>query len=124
MHEDAVRGDYGLEGFCVGVEVTGLGVLELETKSREEVLGKVGSAAGNLVREKGADCVALGCAGMTDMRERCVEEVGGEGVTVLDGVGIGVQFLVGMVREGLRTGKGGVYRSAEAGRKARGQVRV
>lgn len=69
MHEDAIRG-YGLEGFSVGCEVTGLGVLELESAEREVVLGKVGEAAGRLV-ERGADCVALGCAGMTEMKRRC-----------------------------------------------------
>jgi Asp/Glu/hydantoin racemase len=57
----------GLSHFYAGSEATGLGVLELETKPREEVLGRMGDASRRLVGEKGADCVLLGCAGMTDM---------------------------------------------------------
>ncbi|KAI9727046.1 MAG: hypothetical protein M1834_008514 [Cirrosporium novae-zelandiae] len=122
MHEDAIRG-YGFEGFSAGVETSGLGVLDLERRDRAEVLGKVGEAAKRLVEGKGADCVCLGCAGMTDMRRRCEEVVGTRDgkVMVVDGVGIGVQFLVGLVRERLRTAKGGVFRSAAEGRRARGQ---
>lgn len=122
MHEDAVR-YYGLDGFSVGCETTGLGVLELETLPRDKVLGLVGEAARRLVQEKGADCIALGCAGMTEMKTRCEETVGANDATaqVIDGVGIGVQFLIGLVRESYVTAKGGVFRSAQDGRKARGQ---
>ena len=122
MHEDAVRG-YGLGGFFAGCECVGLRVLELEMGVREEVMGRVEGAARRLVEVKGADCVALGCAGMTEMRGRVEGAVGGEDgkVMVLDGVGLGVQFLCALVREGLGTAKGGVYRSSEDGRRARGQ---
>lgn len=119
MHEDAVRG-YGLGAFFVGAEGTGMGVLELERKGRGEVEGAMGRAAERLV-ERGADCVCLGCAGMVGMKEACEEVVGGRGAVVLEGVGVGVQFLVGLVREGLRTGKSGAYRSGGEGRVARGQ---
>jgi len=118
MHEDAVRG-YGLGGFFVGAEGTGLGVLELEGE-KGKVEGAMGKAAERLV-ERGADCVCLGCAGMVGMKEACEEIVGRRGAVVVEGVGVGVQLLVGLVREGLRTGKSGVYRSGEEGRAARGQ---
>ncbi|MCJ1436022.1 hypothetical protein MMC27_005400 [Xylographa pallens] len=118
MHEDAIRG-YGLAGHSVGAEGTGMGVLELETLGRGEVEGRMCEAAERLVG-RGADCVCLGCAGMVGMRERVGERVG-DGVQVVEGVGVGVQFLVGLVREGLRTGKGGVYASAGEGRRRRGQ---
>jgi Asp/Glu/hydantoin racemase len=122
MHEDAIR-YYGLEGFSVGCESTNLGVLELETAPRDKVLGLVSEAARRLVEEKGADCITLGCAGMTEMKIRCEEAVGAKDATaqVIDGVGVGVQILIGLVREGHRTAKGGVFRSAAEGRKARGQ---
>lgn len=122
MHEDAIR-MYGLSGYSVGCETTNLGVLELERLPREKVLGLVSEAARRLVKEKGADCITLGCAGMTEMKIRCEEAVGAkEGLAqVIDGVGIGVQFLIGLVREGHVTAKGGVFRSAQDGRKARGQ---
>ncbi|MCJ1396796.1 hypothetical protein MMC18_009688, partial [Xylographa bjoerkii] len=118
MHEDAIRG-YGLAGHSVGAEGTGMGVLELETLERGEVERRMCDAAERLVG-RGADCVCLGCAGMVGMRERVGKRVG-EGVQVVEGVGVGVQFLVGLVREGLRTGKGGVYASAGEGRGRRGQ---
>lgn len=145
MHEDAIRA-YGFAGHSVGCEVTGLGVLELEVsddddddaaaaaaagsetkaadpakKNKAEVLSRMASAATRL-RDRGADCICLGCAGMTDMKAVCETAVGGdEQVQIIDGVGVGVQFLVGLVREGHKTAKGGVYRSSRAGRERRGQ---
>lgn len=122
MHEDAIR-YYGFEGYSAGCESAGLGVLELERLPRDHVLGLVGEAARRLVKEKGADCIALGCAGMTEMKIRCEEEVGAKDATaqVIDGVGVGVQFLISLVREGHRTAKGGIFSSSSDGRKARGQ---
>lgn len=122
MHEDAIR-NYGLDGFSAGVETTNLGVLELERLPRDKVLGLVGEAARRLVQEKGADCIALGCAGMTEMKLKCEEVVGAKDATaqVIDGVVIGIQFLIALVRGGHVTAKGGVFRSSAEGRKARGQ---
>lgn len=122
MHEDAIR-YYGLEGFSVGCETTNLGVLELERLPKDKVLGLVSEAARRLVEEKGADCIALGCAGMTEMKTRCEEAVGSRDATaqVIDGVGVGIQMLIALVREGHVTAKGGIYRSSVTGRKARGQ---
>jgi Asp/Glu/hydantoin racemase len=122
MHEDAIRA-YGLDGFSVGCETTNLGVLELERLPRDKVLNLVGEAARRLVQEKGADCIALGCAGMTEMKIRCEDAVGSKDATaqVIDGVGVGAQVLIGLVREGHVTAKGGIFRPAQDGRKARGQ---
>jgi Asp/Glu/hydantoin racemase len=133
IQHDAVAG-YGLSHFYAGSEATGLGVLELETKPREEVLERMGDASRRLVEERGADCVLLGCAGMTDMARACERAVGEEAendnartggreryVNVIDGVEIGVHFLVALVRARLATSKGGVYKSADESRKARGQ---
>ena len=123
MHEDAIR-YYGLDGFSAGVETTNLGVLELETLPRDKVLGLVGEAARRLVQDKGADCIALGCAGMTEMKIRCEEAVGSRDATaqVIDGVGVGVQILIGLVREGHVTAKGGVFRSAQDGGKQEDRI--
>jgi Asp/Glu/hydantoin racemase len=133
MQHDAVA-SYGLGHFFAGSEATGLGVLELETKPRDEVLGRMGDASRRLVEEKGADCVLLGCAGMTDMVRACERAVraevqNGDGtaggrerrVNVIDGVEIGVHFLIALARARLGTSKVGVYRSADESRKARGQ---
>jgi hypothetical protein len=40
---------------------------------------------------------------------------------VINRVGVGIQFLIGMLSERLRTAKAGVYRSAAQRRKDRGQ---
>lgn len=118
MAEDAIR-HYGFDGFCVGVESCRLGVLELESKPQEEVLGIMCDVAKKLVA-KGADSLTLGCAGMT-MLKPAVEEAVGENVQVIDGVLAGVHHLIGLVRIGGKTAKSGMYKSAAAGRKARGQ---
>jgi hypothetical protein len=92
---------------------------------RAEVLGRVEEASRGLVEEKGADCVLLGRAGMTETVRVCEEAVGsgpgvewnGDGradgkgkegrVNAIDGVEAGVHFLLrsygrgrGRVREG------------------------
>ena len=57
------------------------------------------------------------------MKIRCEQAVkSDQGLAqVIDGVGVGVQFLIALVREGHRTAKGGVFRSSKEGREARGQ---
>ncbi|KAJ9624080.1 hypothetical protein H2203_005528 [Taxawa tesnikishii (nom. ined.)] len=83
MHEDSIR-HYGLEGFCAGVASCGLGVLELESRSEDDVLRTMCRVARELVA-KGADTLTLGCAGMTKLKA-AVEEAVGEDVQVIDGV--------------------------------------
>ena len=74
MGEDALQ-SYGLRKDNVGSESTRLGVLELKTKPKDEVLEKLGETARRLV-EKGAEALVLRCAGMTDMLRKCEEAVG------------------------------------------------
>lgn len=121
MHRDAVR-HYGMDGFCAGVKCCELGVLELESKDRGVVLRRVGEVARALVG-MGAEVLTLGCAGMTDMRV-AVEEAVGEDARVVDGVVAGVHHLVGIVRMGGKTAKGGLYASSAQGREKRGQEYV
>ncbi|KAK5113165.1 hypothetical protein LTR85_010983 [Meristemomyces frigidus] len=118
MHTDAVR-HYGMEGFCAGVESCNLGVLDLERKPRQQVLGIMQEVARTLVG-KGAEVLTLGCAGMTDM-VAAVKEAAGEDVQVVDGVVAGVHHLIGLVRLGGKTAKSGLYASSAIGRKLRGQ---
>jgi Asp/Glu/hydantoin racemase len=117
---EAVRA-YGLEAFYVGSEATELGVLELGSQPRAMVLERVADATRRLL-ERGADCICLGCAGMTDMKEMVVETVAlRDGVNVIDGVVVGVEMLIAFVRAELWTSKEGIYRSAETRRSERGQ---
>lgn len=122
LHEDSINTTYGLGNFSVGCEAADVSVLELDSLPREEVYAGLASAARRLV-ERGADCICLGCAGMTEMRDACQQAVGmaDREVMVVDGVAVGVHFLAGLVSEGLGTAKGGSYRSSAAGRERRGQ---
>lgn len=122
LHEDSINTTYGLGKFSVGCEAADIAVLELDSKPKEEVYAGLTSAAKRLV-ERGADCICLGCAGMTEMRDVCQKTVGMEDreVMVVDGVAVGVHFLAGLVSEGLGTAKRGLYRSSAAGRERRGQ---
>ncbi|EMD89566.1 hypothetical protein COCC4DRAFT_159131 [Bipolaris maydis ATCC 48331] len=115
---DAVR-NYGLDAFCVGVRSCNVGVLELETKAEQEVAATMCGVARDLVAH-GADTLALGCAGMTNMKVAVEKAVGGH-VQVVDGVLAGVQHLAGLCRFGSRTAKQGMYASSSADRRLRGQ---
>ncbi|KAL4993977.1 carbon-nitrogen hydrolase [Aspergillus recurvatus] len=118
LHADSIK-NYGYEGFSVGVESCGLGVLGLERRGEQEVLDAMCGAARNLV-ERGADVITLGCAGMTKLKEAVEEAVGPE-IQVVDGVVAGVHHLVGLLRMGGRTAKRGVYASSRLTREGRGQ---
>lgn len=107
---------YGFSNHFAGCESAKLGVLELDSKPKEEVHAIIVQKLRRLVEDKGADCVLSGCAGMAEMRAVCEHAVEGTGVRVLDGVTIGVQILVGLVRENLLTAKSGVYRDSGADR--------
>ncbi|KAK7934684.1 hypothetical protein PG985_000179 [Apiospora marii] len=123
IHELAIA-EYGFAHYSAGCAASRISVLGLESRPEEEVRAGIVGAARRLVEERGADAVCLGCAGMTGVREACEEALGTEAerlVMVVDGVGVGVQFLVALVREGLGTAKAGAYRPAKAGREARGQ---
>lgn len=123
LHADATQAVYGLGAplFSVGCEAADVAVLELEARPRDEVYAGLVRAARALVA-RGADCICLGCAGMTEMQQVCQEAVGmrEREVMVVDGVAMGVQFLVGLVREGLGTAKRGSYRSSAVARDKRG----
>lgn len=117
--QDAIR-HFGYESFCAGVVSCKLGVLDLERKSEEHVLGIMCSVAKELV-EKGADCLTLGCAGMARLKP-AVEDAVGSSVQVIDGTLAGVHHLIGLVRMGGKTSKAGMYRSSAKDRETRGQL--
>lgn len=123
LHAQSIA-SYGFGAYSAGAEASNVAVLELESKPKEEVYAGLVAAAKKLAGEKGADCVCLGCAGMTEMQQVCQEAVGMKDrkCMVIDGVTMGVHFLTGLVREGLGTAKGGAYRSSKEGRLKRGQT--
>lgn len=122
LHTNAIA-TYGFSDYSAGCKASDIAVLELDSLPEAHVNATLASTAQKLVNEKGADCICLGCAGMTEMQNACAEAVNmKEGqAMVVDGVGVGIHFLIALVSEGLGTAKGGAYRSAKAGRAARGQ---
>lgn len=119
-HEYGVR-NYGIDSGCACLLSTGLKVAELHTKPREEVLEIMRNVATRLVKEKEADTLLLGCAGMTDMKVAVEEAVKPYGVIVIDGVVAGINILSGLLRSSLKTSKRGLYCSSLESRTARGQ---
>lgn len=112
---------YGFSDYFAGCEAAKLGVLELDSNPKAEVHAILTQRINRLVQDKGADCVLLGCAGMAEMRAICAASVQGSGARVLDGVGLGIQFLIGLVREGMKTSKNGVFRDSAVDRRKRMQ---
>ncbi|KAJ5640744.1 hypothetical protein N7528_000369 [Penicillium herquei] len=112
---------YGFADYFAGCESAKLGVLELDSKPKDEVYANIIQKLGQLVQNDAADCVLLGCAGMAELRTVCEEAVEGTGVRIIDGVTVGVQFLIALVRENLQTAKSGVYRDSSADRVKRDQ---
>lgn len=79
------------------------------------------NVATTLVVERDADCILLGCAGMTDMLDAVEEAVKPHGAVVIDGVVAGVNLLSGLIRSGLKTSKRGLFCSSSESRVSRGQ---
>jgi Asp/Glu/hydantoin racemase len=123
LQEDQVAA-YGLSHFYVGSESTHLGVLELESRPREEVAKRMGHAARSLVM-KGADTLLLGCAGMTDLvraaKDAVRDEDGRRTVNVIDSVEAGVMMMASLIGMGIPTSKKGMFKGEKEARRTRGQ---
>lgn len=89
-----------------GVISSGLSVLELESLPKATVMERLQEGARTL-RERGADVIILGCAGMVGLAQVIAKE--GKGVTVLDPVQCAVEMCQSLVRMGATTSKVGVY---------------
>jgi Asp/Glu/hydantoin racemase len=125
QQDDAVAA-YGLLHHYAGSESTHLGVLELETRSREEVAKRIMHAARALA-VKGADTILLGCAGMSDTsmmraaKDAVRDEDGRRTINVVDGVEAGLMMMTSLVGMGIPTSKKGLYKSEKDARRTRGQ---
>ena len=93
INQDDCIAAYGMTHFYVGSEATHLGVLELDSRPKEEVAKRVAHCARALVM-KGADTILLGCAGMADMiraaKDAVRDEDGRRTVNVIDTVEAGL----------------------------------
>lgn len=91
----------GVAAHCVGVVGSGLGVLELadEVRTAEALV-----TAARRVRDRGAEVLVLGCAGMTGLDRRISAELG---IPVIDGVAAAVRLAESLVALGLNTSRAG-----------------
>lgn len=94
---------YGLMRRCARVRASEIPVLALEAGGAE---AKIGGEIARALREDGADCIVLGCAGMAGMAERLAATYR---IPVVDGIAAGVQFATALARLGLKTSKAGGY---------------
>lgn len=93
--------EYGFGGQCKSVRATGLAVLDFEDSSGgpyDRLRGECDAA----LQEDESGVIILGCAGMTDLRERLSQDLG---VPVVDGVAAAVKFAEALVSMGLTTSK-------------------
>mgnify|MGYP002513356727 CR=1 FL=1 len=98
--EDVVK-NYGAEPFCRSIRSTGLSVLEFGANP-EKGLAALAEQGRRAVKEDGAECILLGCAGFVDFVDSLREELG---VPVLDGVMPAVKLAEAYVKMGVRTSK-------------------
>ena len=83
--------DNGYEKGFIGVLATGIGVLELETLPRSQVLDTIISNAMQLVNG-GATSIILGCAGMAKVEDSAQARLP-QGIKVIDGMKAGISNL-------------------------------
>ncbi len=106
--EDVVN-NYGAAPFCRSIRSTGLSVLEFGSDPHKG-LQALAEQSRRAIREDGAECILLGCAGFVDF----VDQLKGElGVPVLDGVMPAVKFAEALVKMGLKTSKVNTWKYPE-----------
>lgn len=101
---DSMVRTYGLEARYAGCESLDMRVLSFEAE--EERTLEALTAAGKKLRERGADVLLLGCAGLTAFVSRFQEKVQ---VPVIDPVEAGCRLLKTLVEADLATSHGGIY---------------
>jgi allantoin racemase len=92
---------YGMEHRCRSIRMTDIPVLDLEEEgsdAQERVIEECRRA----LELDHADCVLLGCGGMSDLMAKVTREIG---APAIDGVSAGVKLVEGLVSLGLGTSK-------------------
>jgi Asp/Glu/hydantoin racemase len=84
----------GAQSSSAGVIATGLGVLELESRPRDEVLKRIEECTSTLI-DRSANCIILGCAGMAPL-EKLLRDILPSEIKIIDGVRYGIHFLVAL----------------------------
>lgn len=92
---------YGMQRFCRNVRACDLNVLDLERTDSNALHVITEECRRALIQDK-ADCIVLGCAGMSDLCQEISREID---APVIDGVGAAVGMVEGIVQLGLLTSK-------------------
>ena len=100
----------GLESRSVGTISSGLSVRDLEEKSQEEVTAILVEAGRKAVKNRGAEVICLGCAGMAGLSEKLESELH---VPVIDPVSATLKLAEALVYQGLSTSKAGAFQPLE-----------
>lgn len=103
---------YSLEKFFVGARALDITVAELRFTSQEDLASKVDHLMSMFVAEAGPNCILLGCAGMSKIKKLTEKVAERLNVCVIDGVTVGICFLVDFARLGLSTSKQNVFKSS------------
>ncbi len=96
---------YGMERFCRKVRSAEIPVLALEAVGSDAAC-RVRDEVKNAIAQDRAECILLGCAGMTDLAKWLSSETG---VPVIDGVAAAVKLVEALVGLGVTTSKVGSY---------------
>jgi allantoin racemase len=96
---------YGLDRRCARVRASEIPVLALEADPAAAER-KIGAEIETALKEDGADCIVLGCAGMAALAEKLWAQFQ---VPVVDGVAAGVALATALARLKLKTSKAGGY---------------
>lgn len=96
---------YGMQRFCRNVRACELNVLDLERTDSDSFRVITEECRRALTQDK-ADCIVLGCAGMTDLCQEISREID---APVIDGVSVAVSMVESVVRLGLQTSKRGEW---------------
>jgi allantoin racemase len=104
LEDNACR--YGLIKKCCGVYAFDRPVLSFEANTVDGDYQELVAQARSLIRAHRADALILGCGGMAHLRQRLMEDVK---IPVIEGVGVGVQFIRALLSVGLGTSKTGPY---------------
>lgn len=92
---------YGMRHRCRSVRMTDIPVLGLEEEG-SDAQRLVIAECRKAIEEDHADCVLLGCGGMSDLMAQVSREIG---APAIDGVSAGVKFVEALVGLGLGTAK-------------------
>jgi allantoin racemase len=92
---------YGMHHRCRSIRMTDTPVLGLEEEG-SNAQGIVIEECRRAIEEDHADCVLLGCGGMSDLMRKVTAEIG---APAIDGVSAGVKLIEALVGLGLGTSK-------------------